>query len=119
MTTADKLTLTIILLLLPWVYFWAWHNHEDARWIKITQSGQEPRYYAINETRTLDIEGPLGTTTIQIEGGQARFVSSPCPNKLCIHSGWLKSANDFAACLPNRISMIFAGDTQIIDSMNY
>ena len=123
MTTADKLTLATILILLPFIYLWAWQSQGDARWLKVTQSSEEPQFYALDEARTLEVSGPMGTTIIRIEAGKARFVSSPCPNKLCVHSGWLKEINDFAACLPNRISMIFAGDSQTdrqrIDSVNY
>lgn len=35
--------------------------------------------------------------------GSIAFIESDCPDKVCIHSGKLKQAGQFAACLPNEI----------------
>lgn len=35
--------------------------------------------------------------------GSIAFIESDCPDKVCIRSGRLKNAGQFAACLPNRI----------------
>ena len=35
--------------------------------------------------------------------GSIAFIESNCPDKVCIRSGRLKYAGQFAACLPNRI----------------
>lgn len=37
--------------------------------------------------------------------GSIAFVESDCPDKVCIHAGKLKTAGQFAACLPNGIVM--------------
>lgn len=37
--------------------------------------------------------------------GTIAFVESDCPDKVCIHAGKLKTAGQFAACLPNGIVM--------------
>lgn len=37
--------------------------------------------------------------------GTIAFVESDCPDKVCIHTGKLKTAGQFAACLPNGIVM--------------
>ncbi|MGE5613710.1 MAG: NusG domain II-containing protein [Bacillota bacterium] len=38
------------------------------------------------------------------------FIKSDCPNKLCIRSGRLKDAGQFAACLPNKIMLKIVSD---------
>lgn len=55
------------------------------------------------EKRTIRVEGPIGTTIVEVEGTRAHVVSSPCPDKICVRMGWLERAGDFAACLPNRV----------------
>lgn len=35
--------------------------------------------------------------------GSIAFVDSDCPDKVCIHAGRLRTAGQFAACLPNGI----------------
>lgn len=60
--------------------------------------------YPLDEDRTLEFEGPLHEhTVVEIKDGQARFVSSPCRDKICIAAGWLERDQQWAACLPNRV----------------
>ena len=33
--------------------------------------------------------------------GRIRFEKSDCPDKVCVHSGWLRRSGEVAACLPN------------------
>lgn len=37
------------------------------------------------------------------QDGSIAFVESDCPDKVCIHAGKLRTAGQFAACLPNGI----------------
>ena len=37
--------------------------------------------------------------------GSIAFEESDCPDRVCIHAGRLKTAGQFAACLPNGIVM--------------
>lgn len=39
------------------------------------------------------------------QDGSIAFIESDCPDKVCIHAGRLKTAGQFAACLPNGIVM--------------
>ncbi len=73
----------------------------------------------LNEDRTLELRGPLGISVIEIRNGQVRFVASPCRGKQCIHAGWLKQGGEFAACLPNRISVAVRGRDRRFDSINF
>ena len=45
---------------------------------------------------------------IQIDGDnrRARVVSSDCPDKLCVHSGWVSACGHIAACLPNGVLLM-------------
>ena len=67
-----------------------------------SQGGTE--VYPLDEERTVAVEGPLGTTLVQIDGeGAAAVVESPCPNKLCIQAGELSHHGDWSACMPNKV----------------
>lgn len=57
----------------------------------------------------IPVEGPLGTTIVEVVGGRAHVISSPCPDKVCIHMGWLQRVGDYSACLPNRV-LVEVGD---------
>ena len=43
--------------------------------------------------------------------GSIAFIKSDCPDKICIRSGRLRFAGQFAACLPNKLVLkIVSGD---------
>ena len=55
-----------------------------------------------------------------VEPGRLRFVESPCRNRVCIHRGWLNTAGDSSACLPNRVSVSLRGTgAGAVDAVNH
>lgn len=92
---------------------------EPATKLRIRQGDKVYGTYSLNQTRTLNIHGPLGDSIISIKAGQARFVSSPCHNQYCVHQGWLNRAGQAAICLPNQVSLELLGAKKTYDSLNY
>jgi hypothetical protein len=74
--------------------------------------------YSLNQHRILQVSGALGTSTIEIKQGKARFKHSPCANQYCVHQGWMNKANQTAICLPNQVSLELLGEKQF-DTLNY
>lgn len=56
----------------------------------------------------ITVEGNI-PVTLEISREGVRFVSSACPDKLCIHSGLIE-ANESAACLPAGVSVAVKGE---------
>ncbi len=59
------------------------------------------------QTYPLDTDGTIFVNgnndiglTILILDGKARVSEADCPDKLCVHTGWLEANGDTAACLP-------------------
>lgn len=59
------------------------------------------------QTYPLDTDGTIFVNgdndiglTILILDGKACVSETDCPDKLCVHTGWLKTNGDTAACLP-------------------
>lgn len=67
-------------------------NREIAR---IDLAAEEDRDFSILDETGLPI-------TFQIRDHAIRFLESDCPDKVCIHTGFLKNDLDVACCLPNR-----------------
>ena len=90
----------------------------------IQASGVEYRY-DLGTPQTLEFEGPVGKTIIEIDGeGRARFVHSDCSDKICIKAGYLERGGEWAACLPNRIiarmdRQVLAHDAEYPDAGAY
>ncbi len=59
--------------------------------------------YSLSQDQDLHFKGPLGESHIEIKGGLAHFLDSPCRDKLCVHTGNLSSVGAWSACLPNRV----------------
>ncbi|HNZ28058.1 MAG TPA: NusG domain II-containing protein [Spirochaetota bacterium] len=70
----------------------------------LIQTSKDKFAYSIDQKIVADISGDLGLTKIEIDNGKFRFLESPCKNKNCVNSGWVRSANFPVVCLPNRVS---------------
>jgi hypothetical protein len=66
--------------------------------------------YPMDRTGRVEIPGPLGRTVVELSGGGARVVSSPCTNKTCILSGTIHRRGQWVACLPNGVSLTIEGE---------
>ena len=69
----------------------------------LIEDAQGESLYPLSEDRELVLWGPVGQSVVRIEEGKARFVSSDCPDDLCVHMGEIYRVGEWAACLPNRI----------------
>ena len=47
---------------------------------------------------------------VEIRDGKARILKSPCKNKVCIKSGYIRYADRLSACIPNRVVVRVLGD---------
>ncbi|GHT78274.1 hypothetical protein FACS1894130_04570 [Spirochaetia bacterium] len=55
------------------------------------------------------VAGPLGETVVEIRGGEARVVSSPCDNQICVVEGPVHAGGEWVACLPNGVFVLIEG----------
>lgn len=62
----------------------------------------------VSEPYTLTVEGNF-PVELEVSKEGVRFCDSQCPDKLCIHSGLIKS-NSSAACLPAGVSVTVKGE---------
>jgi hypothetical protein len=58
---------------------------------------------------TVAVPGPLGDTVVDIRGGRARVLSSPCQNQTCVAAGYIHRHGQWTACLPNRVLVSVEG----------
>ncbi len=67
----------------------------------------------------ISVAGPLGESVLRIEGGEVFMESSPCPAKVCIHTGKIKSAGESIVCIPNRVYVVIRSETDEVDAVTY
>ena len=107
-TTGDVL-LVVAALLTAVVIALKGADVAGADWVTIEVAGKRWYDATIDSSRTLTVEGPIGSTVIRIDEGGARVVSAPCPGQICVSRGWLRAACDVAACVPNHLVLRLTG----------
>jgi len=74
---------------------------------------------ALTHAQSIAVDGPLGTTRIEIEPGRARVAADPSPRQLCVKQGWLTQSGQAALCLPNQVSLEIRGHASAYDTLGY
>ena len=59
----------------------------------------------------------MNGAVIELDKDGAHFVSSPCPDKICVNKEIIKRAGESAVCLPQRVSVRIEGGDSEIDSV--
>ncbi|MDP1573220.1 MAG: NusG domain II-containing protein [Pseudomonadota bacterium] len=97
---------------------WAWGGDRGDT-VVIRAAGQVVQTAALTHAQTFSVNGPLGTTQIEIEPGRARVVADPSPRQLCVKQGWLTLSGQAALCLPNQVSLEIRGRAPAYDTLGY
>jgi hypothetical protein len=106
-TIADRIIVGCALSLLVWSYMYYWTSEKTTGdYALILVQNQIPKRVNLQHAQQIHILGSLGESIIEVaDDGRIRFIASPCRSKYCIHIGWLSTTDDFAACLPNQVSI--------------
>ena len=120
MTRADFIVLLLALLLLPvsYSYFWS-SSHVAGSAVQVMKGAKVIEQHSLARDKQIRVPGLLGNSVLEIQNGRIRFIDSPCTGKYCIHTGWIKQVGDFAACLPNQISVHIIGKASRFDAINF
>ena len=119
MTRADFILVTLSFIALPFSYLYLWQPSEKGQVAHIQVHNKTYKTISLKKDQTLTITGILGNSTLKVDSGRIRFLHSPCKGKYCVHSGWLKDGGEFAACLPNQVSVEILGLSQRFDAINF
>ncbi|MCL2366813.1 MAG: NusG domain II-containing protein [Oscillospiraceae bacterium] len=57
----------------------------------------------ISEMLTLTLTFENGTNTIEAERGRIRMATADCPDRTCVHQGWISRGSLPIVCLPHRL----------------
>lgn len=76
---------------------------------RVEVSGRPSLRLAVSENTVREVSGPLGRTSIEVRDDRVRVLSSPCPLKLCVKTGWIGSSGQMIVCLPNEVVIRLPG----------
>lgn len=113
LTIADTVIIFTAMACLLWLYAQYWTGaNTQADYALVVANHTDPLKIALDHPHLVTVRGPLGETVLQVDRGKIRVIASPCKGKQCIRAGWLHISGDFAACLPNRVSIEVHSDTE-------
>lgn len=118
MTLADRVVIGLALGLLGVLYASLWSGARGAE-VAILVNGVEHKRLPLAQDAVLDVAGRIGASRLEIKDGQVRFLASPCTGKQCVHAGRLRRSGEFAACLPNGVSVYVVGMATEFDAINF
>jgi hypothetical protein len=49
---------------------------------------------------------------LSVKSGKIAFIQSDCPDKICVHTGYIGSVGQSAVCLPNRLTLRIVADDE-------
>lgn len=65
--------------------------------------------FPLDAEERVSVTGTIGETVVEIRGGRAAIVSSPCGGQTCVAGGSLHRNGQWAACLPNGVFLLVEG----------
>lgn len=105
-TAADKVLLITMLLLAVSSCFlvphWVFSGVPD---VEIHVGDRFIGTYGLDKDRVIPVDGPLGTTFVEIKARKVSITSSPCPNQTCVRMGHFGQEGGCLICLPNKVSV--------------
>lgn len=100
-TLMDKLFFSLLIIFTITSFFLVKKLLHPGNLVKISSNNKTIYILSLGKERTISIKGHIGDSVIEIKNSKVRMKESPCPNKLCIHQGWIDSGA--IVCLPNRV----------------
>ena len=109
--------LIFIILLIVVVSFGINHftNAKSGKQIEIYVDNELYKTYDIDDEDEIKIESEEGYNVVKIHNHGAQITEASCPDKVCIHEGFIKKPSESIVCLPNKVHIKIITD----DTNNY
>lgn len=115
----DYIAIVAALALLVASYAVYWSGLSQTALAEIRVEGKHWGHLDLFVNQTVTVHGKLGDSVIEVAGGRARFIHSPCTNKLCIRQGWVHHGGETAVCLPNTVTLQILSNDPRFDVINF
>ncbi|WP_143319158.1 NusG domain II-containing protein [Clostridium sp. HBUAS56010] len=77
----------------------------------ISVDGEVVKTLNLNKDADMTITGYSGgTNRIIVKNGEIQVSEASCPDKVCVHQGWVKHTGENIVCLPNHMIVQIVGD---------
>jgi hypothetical protein len=103
---AKIITLILILILLAAGTVLLLPEREEIVIANIYQNGKciySIDLSSVKEPYTIKLSGEHGSNDVLVEHGRIRVLEADCPDKTCVHQGWISKSGIPIVCLPNKL----------------
>ncbi len=101
---AARIVAALVLLCAAWLLY-ARLAPRGARAL-VWVNGKVERTVSLRKDQAFSLTTPEGhTLSFEVKDGRIRFVSSDCPDKICVNTGFIGTPAQTAVCMPNRVSV--------------
>ena len=109
--------LIVVILLIAVVSFGINHftNAKSGKQIEIYVDNELYKTYDIDDEDEFKIESEEGYNVVKIHNHGAQITEASCPDKVCIHEGFITKPSESIVCLPNKVHIKIITD----DTNNY
>lgn len=107
MTLADMLLLAALVIISVSGFIFIKEAFPQGTDVKIEVNGRLAYKLPLCSDAAIAVKGINGDTIVEIKNRKVRIKESPCPNKICVHQGWIDRGA--IICLPNRVMVFIEG----------
>lgn len=110
--------LIFVIILIAVVSFGINHftNAKSGKQIEIYVDNELYKTYDIDDEDEIKIESEEGYNVVKIHNHGAQITEASCPDKVCIHEGFITKPSESIVCLPNKVHIkIITDDTNNYD----
>lgn len=90
-------------------------NTKSGENIEIYVDNKLYKTYSIDDNEEIKIKSKEGYNIVKIHDHGVQITDASCPDKVCVHSGFITKPSESIVCLPNRVHVKITTD----DNRNY
>ncbi len=111
----------IALGLLAWLAFalFGMGTTGEAVQAVITVDGKVVETVKLDQSQTITIQGAAYPCIVETKPGQIRMLEAPCPDQICVKTGWISHGGQVIACVPNRVVIKIVAEESPVDAISY
>ena len=94
------------------IFLLMWQNQTEGATALVSIDGEQIMELKLEqeENRQIDLSEYGVQVVLEIKDHQIRFLSSDCPDHLCMGFGWIDHEPQSAVCMPNRVAISIVGE---------
>ena len=78
-------------------------NTKNVDSIEIYMDNKLYKTYDINDKEEIKIKSKEGYNIVKIHDKGVEIIEASCPDKICIHQGFITKSSESIVCLPNKV----------------